>query len=250
MALTMQSTLGRTPVGMENAFAVIECRKQTRSGRANLKKGMHTAKKALNYNAREISSQLMRASKARNAAAVLAKAKGRVAMLQRCKGCGQYQDAEVDVAIAHAKRMVKCAQLKVSNLRQEEALKKSAERKLESSRQQRKNEVKRRVVQEETKIRQKAAMEELQQSVKECCRELVQKRRMHRSQERGKIAEADIKYLEDRMNYNHSADSAGISAAGTGVTLEISNAAMSMSELQLLDTEVKMEVELKTAGSC
>ena len=60
-------------------------------------------------------------------------------MLQRCKASDQYHDSEVEIALAHAKRMVKCAQLKVSNLKQEEVLKKSSERELASSKQQNKN---------------------------------------------------------------------------------------------------------------
>ena len=153
----------------------------------------------------------------------------------------------MEIALAHAKRMVKCAQLKVGNLKQEEALKKSSERELASSKQQKKNEVKRCVAQKENEIRQKASIEELQQSMKEkeYCRELTQKRRMHRNQERSKIAEADMKYLQDRTNRSQGNCTSIAGASGVGVTLDISSAAISMSELKMLETQIETEVELK-----
>lgn len=243
MNLTIQSMSGNTPSGLENATVTMKSWKDSTARVQSLKRSSSTTKKALNYNSREISSQLMRASKSRNAATVLAKAKSKVAMLQRCKGSSQYNDSEVEIALAHAKRMVKCAQLKVGNLRQEEALRKSCERELASSKQQKKNEVKRRVAQKENEMRQKAATEELQQSMKEkeCRRELVQKRRIHRNQERSKIAEADIKYLQDQTNRSQ-----GPGAVDTGVTLDISSAAMSMSELKILETQIEAEAEIGT----
>lgn len=242
MKLAVQSISGNRPMGLENAMVTMKNWNSAQAGMQSLRRSNTTKKKALNYNSREISSQLMRASKSRNAANVLAKAKSKVTMLQRCKGCGQYNDSEVEVALAHAKRMVKCAQLKVGNLKQEEALKKSSERKLSSSKQQKKNEVKRLVAQKENEIRQKAAMEELQQKMKkkECRRELAQKRRMHRNQEQSRIVEADMKYLQDQSNRNQ-----GSYSASTGVSLELSGAAMSMSELQMLEDQIKMEGDLE-----
>ena len=249
MKLAVQSMSGNTAFGMENATVTMKNWNNATARMQSLRRSSTTKKKALNYNSREISSQLMRASKSRTANTVLAKAKSKLAMLQRCKGCGQYNDSEVEIAIAHAKRMVKCAQLKVGNLKQEEALKKSYERESENSRQHKKNEVKRRTAQKENEIRQKAAMKELQLSMreKEFRRELARKRRMHRDQERSKIVEAEMKYLQDQMN-----NSNGSSSQAVGVSLDISSAAMNMNELQLsehalqlLESQIEMEVEME-----
>ena len=242
MNLTIQSMSGNTPIGMESATVTVKNRKDSTARMQSIGRSSSTTKRALNYNSREISSQLMRASKSRNAATVLAKAKSKVAMLQRCKASDQYHDTEVEIALAHAKRMVKCAQLKVSNLKQEEVLKKSSERELASSKQQKKNEVKRLVAQKENEMRQKAATEELQQSLKEkeYRRELVQKRRMHRNQERSKIAEADIKYLQDQTNRSQ-----GSGVSDTGVSLDISSVAMNMNELKMMETQIDTEEEME-----
>ena len=62
-------------------------------------------KNLLNYNAKQISSQLIRATKSRTAAAVLTKAKSTVNNLQHCLGTGEDDDSEVQIALAHAKRM-------------------------------------------------------------------------------------------------------------------------------------------------
>lgn len=222
MKLAVQSMNGKTALGME--MASVTTKKQNGIGNVlqNRKRSSSTKKKALNYNSREISSQLMRASKSRNASNVLGKAKSKLAQLQRCKGSGQYNEGEVEVAIAHAKRMVKCAQLKYGNLKQEEALKKSYERKETSDRLQKKNEIKR--------------------------REFLRKRRAHRDEERNKIMEAELKYQHDK--FNHSQGTAEYAA----VSLELSATAMNMSELQLSEhaielLETQMGVEAGSMGA-
>lgn len=210
--------------------------------------------KQLNYNSREISSQLLRASKVRNASIVLIRAKTKVGVLKRCLGTGQYNDREVLAAVVHAQRMVNCAQLKVRNLKEEEQLKHKNEKEQAESKQQRKNEVKRRVSQKEQALKSKLAMEEMQQARKEKKKrqELCRKRKLHRNQEYGKITEADMKYLKDRT------ENGGYSVRPdySGVSLELSNAAMSLSELQLsakamqmteqqIEQEIEMQVELQ-----
>lgn len=86
-----------------------------------------TSKKQLNYNHRDISGQLLRAKKPQSASAALTRAKSKVSMLQRAAASGQYDSKEVANALAHARRMVRCAQLKVRNLREEEREQQSAQ---------------------------------------------------------------------------------------------------------------------------
>ena len=256
MKLAIQSMNGNAAFGMENATVTMKNWNNTSARMQSMRRSGNTKKKTLNYNSREISSQLMRASKSRSAGTVLTKAKSKVAMLQRCKGSGQYNDSEVEIAFAHAKRMVKCAQLKMGNLKQEEVLKKTYEREVKCNEQQKKNEIKRRTAQKENEMRQKAAMKEMQLTIreKEFQRELTRKRRMHRDQEHSKIVEAEMKYLQDQMNRNDSSNGSGM-----GVSLDISSAAINMNELQLsehalqllemqIETEVEMEVSMETAS--
>lgn len=207
------------------------------------------AKKKLNYNSKEISSQLLRASKSRNASMILARAKSKVSVLQRCLGTGQYNDSEVRTAIAHANRMVKCAKMKVQNLKEEERLKKQYENEHTNKEHQQKNEIKRRVSQKERDIKTKAVLDETQQVLKEKAmrQEILRKKRLHRNAERGKISEADMKYLEEQMNERRR------TCTNTcGVSLELSTQAVGLSELQLsehalelLENQVEQEVALE-----
>ena len=72
-------------------------------------------KKNVNYNPREIRSALTRAKRSQSAGQVLAQAKGKLANLLKAKGTGQFKESELAAAIIHAKRMVRCAQMKTQN---------------------------------------------------------------------------------------------------------------------------------------
>ena len=199
-----------------------------------------TSKKQLNYNHRDISGQLLRAKKPQSASAALTRAKSKVSMLQRAAASGQYDSKEVADALAHARRMVRCAQLKVRNLREEEREQQSVQKENSGKSQQKEHEVKRRVAQKERQLKQKVAIENTQEVLRQKKKknEMAQKQQRHRSQERGKIAEADFKY--------------------SGFTLDISDAAMSMAELEMMaqnqieaeaEAEVEAEMSLTDGGT-
>ncbi|MGN0350036.1 MAG: hypothetical protein ACI4ES_00160 [Roseburia sp.] len=244
MSISVNSNLGGTAAGIAGGTLTI---KNTRDSSARVQSmsrgGSSKSKKKLNYNSREISAQLMRASKSRNASSVLARAKNKVSHLQRCLGTGQYDDGEVRVAIAHAKRMVKCAQSKVQNLKEEETLERKYEKEKAAKEQQQKSEVKRRVHQKEQDLRQKMATEEIQQMRKEKAKrqEIMRKRRLHRNQERGKISEADMKYLKDTIDYMHNSGQIDT----TAVSLALSETAVMMSELQQVGSQIESQIEVE-----
>ena len=209
MNLTVNNYLGGTMNGFSTA--TINTR-NTGISKSSSFSTWKSAKKSLNYNAKQISSQLIRATKSRTAAAVLTKAKSTVNNLQHCLGTGEYDDNEVQIALAHAKRMVKCAQSKVSDLKQ------------------------------------KMATEEIQQVQKEKSRrqEIIRKRRMHRNEERSNINEADMKYLENTMDYKHSGSSTTAGAA----TVDLSYVGLQMSELQQMEAQMnaQMNAELNATA--
>lgn len=188
--------------------------------------------KKLNYNPREISSQLLRASKTTSATEILTRAKSKLGVLRRCQGTGQYDTDELRIAISHAQKMVRCAQLKVRNLKEEEQTGIRNERKSSWKRQQKK------------------AMESM---------ELRQKRCRHRNRERAKINLADMEYMDEKRRYDSQSDK-----NSTGVTLELSNAAMQLKELQMtaaaltpaeeqqleeeIEQQIEMELQMQEAG--
>lgn len=205
------------------------------------RKSESKTKKQLNYNHREISGQLVRAKKSQNAATVVTRAKSRLAALQRQAGSGQYDSKEMANALAHARRMVRCAQLKVQNLREEEQEQRAHKRENRSEKQQNQNEVKRRVAQKERKVKSKLVTQEIQNAAKEkrTRRELAQKRRIHRNQEQNQITEADMKYLKGLKENNGGANN----CFSQGAVLDLSMEAAAMAEVQMLEAQIQQQVE-------
>lgn len=249
----MRSTINGSACGMNTQSAMVGMLtiKNTNNSQARMsaigRTGSSTkAKKQLNYNHREISGQLLRAKKAQNAANVLSRAKSKLATLQRQAGSGQYDTKEVANALAHARRMVRCAQLKVRNLRVEEQELKAHNRENGAKVQQKKNEVKRRVAQKEQELKKKVAVEEMQEIAREKRKrnEMVQKRRMHRNQERSRINEADMKYIKGLMENPQGMD--GNISAGSAAMLDLSMEAAAMAEVQILaQDEQQIEAEIE-----
>ena len=218
-----------------------------------------TSKKQLNYNHRDISGQLLRAKKPQSASAALTRAKSNVSMLQRAAASGQYDSKEVANALAHARRMVRCAQLKVRNLREEEREQQSVQKENSGKSQQKEHEVKRRVAQKERQLKQKVAIENTQEVLqqKKKKNEMAQKQQRHRSQERGKIAEADFKYIKSQIEAGKGFGGSSY-CEDSGFTLDISDAAMSMAELEMMaqnqieaeaEAEVEAEMSLTDGGT-
>lgn len=208
-----------------------------------MKEDKKRIKKQLNYNPREISNQLVRASKSRVASVVLVRAKVKLGSLQQAYASGQYDLAEVRTALAHARRMVECSRMKVRNLKEEEEIKSRNDNEKSVGKQKKKGEVRRHVKKKEQELKMKIALEESHRVLKEKQdqQELRQKRRMHRSEELGKISEADMKYMEDKMKENQS----GNSIQESGVVLELSGASAQLSELKMMEQQIEQQVEVQ-----
>ena len=166
-----------------------------------------TGRKSLSYNPREISSQIMRAKKMTGASQILSRARAKVAMLRRAKAIGEYDSAEIDNALAHAKRMVECAGTKVNNLREEDRLKKRAERKEQRT---------------EENIRNAERLERL-------------KRSTHRRDENKEIMDADMKYYQRAYTNGGTGAVSGVGVSSAAASLEISFAAGSMQSLKIAE---------------
>lgn len=191
-------------------------------------------KKQLNYNPREMSAAILRAKKSQSAGRVLTQTKSKLSNLMKCKASGQYNDAEVNVAIAHAKKMVQCAQMKTQNLRQEERAKKKFENEAKADLRQEKNEEKARAARKERAQEQKSGLARMQriQKQKSQKRELVRKKKFHRSEEQSKVNEADFNYLKQQLrNLRNPYSSSG--GASTGVTLDLSAEAAQLTDAQI-----------------
>lgn len=205
-------------------------------------------KKKLNYNPREISSAILRANKSQSAGRVAVQAKSKLINLQKCKGTGQYDEGELDLAIAHAKRMVQCAKMKTQNLRQEERSKKRYEKEAKAELRQEKNEIKARVARKERNLEQKSNIEHMQrvQKQKSQKRELMRKKKFHRSQEQSKLSEADMDYLKQQLRGLREPYSASRSFSA-GVTVDLSAEAMQLAEVQMEQQLTEAQIEQQVA---
>ena len=158
-------------------------------------------KKALKYNHREVSGMLMRAKRTQSAEAALSVAKSKLGTLKRNAASGQYDRTEVSRAVTHAMRMVRCAELKVRNMKQEDNNKSKAKRDDTQKKLQRKHERKRNVEKKkQQKLKQVMAkqLKEIQRKKREL-EELERKKRSNRLSENNKVMEADMKYIKSAL---------------------------------------------------
>lgn len=204
-------------------------------------------KKQLNYNPREMSAAILRAKKSQSAGRVAAQAKTKLSNLMKCKASGQYNTAEVNVAIAHAKKMIQCAQMKTQNLRQEERAKKRFENEAKAELRQEKNQEKARAARKERAQEQKNGLARIQriQKQKSQKRELIRKKKFHRSQEQSQVNEADFNYLKQQMRglrepYSSSA------GASSGVILDLSVEAAQLTDAQIEQQAQQIANEMST----
>ena len=197
-------------------------------------------KKRLNYNFKAISAQIMQAKTSGNASQVAAKARRKIAMLQRNIRNDEYDQDELEMAIAHAKSLERVARKRVKNLRQEEALKDKGNPGNSETKQESEDSIPEGIDPEELmKMNEeelKQLMDELEQAMKELEMEaagdeltdalteavlddmdpmdLEKLKKKHRSDELRDIMEADMRYL--RALFNKLAKEKQAAASGSG----------------------------------
>ncbi len=98
-----------------NVVATIRTSRPSKSSNNSKKK-----KKPLQYNFKQISSQIMLSKTPANARKVLTKARGKVAELLKKQNSENYDDRELRAAIIHAKKMERIAKKRMKHLQQEE----------------------------------------------------------------------------------------------------------------------------------
>ena len=94
----------------------------TASGTISITKAKKKKKK-LQYNIKEISRQIMSTKTAGNARQVAVRARGKIAELRKKLKTGEYDDEELEAAIAHAEQMARVAKKRMKHLQEEERIK-------------------------------------------------------------------------------------------------------------------------------
>ena len=100
-----------------NVVGTIRTSRSSKSSNNSRKK-----KKPLQYNFKQISSQIMLSKTPANARKVLTKARGKVAELLKKQSSGNFDDRELRAAIVHAKKMERIAKKRMKHLQQEESM--------------------------------------------------------------------------------------------------------------------------------
>ena len=228
-------------VGQANNLSMVDRQRLARQKKEKAK----AKKKNLNYNRREVSAQVLRASKLGMAARALATARTKASSLRRLVGTGQYDENELRIAIAHAESIVKTAKKKLGNLKEEQIKEKRV------SREKQANELKKQVKRQRVRAKRQQIKRELaaqknhvEQQMKAKEMRLKRLKRRHRGEELADVAKADLKYINDLQQYRRYGDacnsSRSVDTTGTAA-LEIGDTAMRLSDLERAEQALKYE---------
>lgn len=247
----------------------------TVAGSFTVRKSTQSSKKTkkVQYNFKRISSQILKSKTSGGARKAVASARRQVAQLKRKLKSGEYDDKELEIAIAHAEKIERVAKKRMKHLQEEERAKKggicegaSEEKDLEQkgnaedlSKEQREAEEAMRQIMEETIREMEASMEEMQEEtaeengmeLMECVnpdmdpKDLEALKRKHRLDEMKDIAEADAKYLKALFS-KLEGDKQNVSSAMAipGVSLELGGAEMTVSMQAAVPVNAGTEVDV------
>lgn len=216
---------------MSATVTTIKDKKGASVGSIRVKKSSEKKLKKLQYNCREISTQILMAKTSGIASTVAVRARAKLASLQRKRGVGDYDSTELDHAIIHAKKMVRIARKRTKNLKEEERADSSGylvEWEENQEKETKNTEQERQIDQNEEEL--KRMQEEYQEMMRELMKETIEEsmedaleldelgeelmgtihvdmdpedlerlKKKHRADELRQIMEANMKYLKFMM---------------------------------------------------
>ena len=152
-----------------------------------------TTKQPVNYRFRKVSAAIARAKNVNQASNALTSANSALSALRRKSDSGQYNDDELQIAINHAKKMVRVARKKVQNIRRESQM--ESDDKGTVHRKQ--NETGQKIVRRRKQADEKEdALQELQLLKKQMKTRREQEKYSHRRHEGQNLMSADMEYLQ------------------------------------------------------
>lgn len=152
-----------------------------------------TTKQPVNYSFRKVSAAIARAKNVNQASNALTSANSALSALRRKSASGQYNDDELQIAINHAKKMVRVARKKVQNIRRESQM--ESDDKGTVHRKQ--NETGQKIVRRRKQADEKEdALQELQLLKKQMKTRREQEKYSHRRYEGQNLMSADTEYLQ------------------------------------------------------
>ena len=152
-----------------------------------------TTKQPVNYSFRKVSAAIARAKNVNQASNALTSANSALSALRRKSASGQYNDDELQIAINHAKKMVRVARKKVQNIRLESQM----ERDDKGTVHRKQNETGQKIVRRRKQADEKEdALQELQLLKKQMKTRREQEKYSHRRYEGQNLMSADMEYLQ------------------------------------------------------
>lgn len=181
-------------------------------GRAKRSTGGSSGKKTkrLQYNFKEVSSRILRAKTSVSASRAVAAARGKVALLERKRRSGEYDESELEHAILHAMKMVRIARKKLKHLKMEEMAQNSgaASNMPDTEELEEQDPFGTGGEMEQSMDEMKQSMDEMRQSMDEMQRSMEE---MRQSMEE---FTDEMEELEREMSCDDLADELGIAASG------------------------------------
>lgn len=163
------------------------------SRRSSKSKKTKTTKQPVNYSFRKVSAAIARAKNVNQASNALTSANSALSALRRKSTSGQYNDDELQIAINHAKKMVRVARKKVQNVRRES----QTERDDKGTVHRKQSENGQKIVRRRKKADEKEdALQELQLLKKQLKMRREQEKYSHRRHEGQNLMSADMEYLQ------------------------------------------------------
>lgn len=206
--------------------------------------------KRLQYNFKEISNQIMTARSSVSASTVAARARQKVILLQRNRKISDYDNRELEHAIAHAKRIERIARKRVKHLKEEEALKRNEITPLDEFEEEDGllylEDIDPESIQKLSEEELKELMQELQEALEDLEKEMPDSelldelsaipteeikpedleslKKKHRADELREIMEADMKYLKamfEKLAKEKESVSSGVSLELDGMDIPV-----------------------------
>ena len=236
------------------------------AGTIRIKKSAKKKTKRLNYKFKYISTKILLSKTSDSAGKALATAQTNLGVLYRKLKTGQFDEREVELAIAHAKKLERVARKKLKHLHEEELAKQrgSCQDKIEQNeasglkgsgekKEEKIPEINEKELQKLMKELQKLMEETMKESMEQTADELIGTihrnmddddleilKKKHRARELREILEADMKYLKAFFNklQKEKEEAAKGNCSSEGVSLEISGA-----EVPIQSSELPVMVE-------
>ena len=210
------------------------------------KKEKNKPKKKVNYSYNRVSTTISRAKSSTQASAALSTASSNLSMVKRMSASGQYEKKDIELALAHAQRMVRTARKKYVNIKFEVQMKKRNKSKESHKKQQ--------VAQVRRPPRKYKAKKELERLKTQLKTQENQEKNKNRRTEEMELMMADMQYIRRKIQLLQSETdgqeySNPVSADQGVAGEEIMSTVANMESLNMAETAMNAEASAEVAAS-